>query len=80
MKIEIYKKRNWLGRMCFRWRLRGDNGRIVLPQEAFNSLQALEHNLSVAKRGLIEDNRIFCEGFGLHTSKDEKNEKQSLAF
>lgn len=57
MKIEIYKKRNWLGLTRYRWRLRGDNGRIVLPQEAFNSMQALEHNLAIAKRGLIEDNR-----------------------
>lgn len=70
MKIEIYKRRNWLGLMRFRWRLLGNNNKIVLPQEAFNSLQALEHNLSVAKRGLIEYNKVFGEGFDL-SAKDE---------
>ena len=67
MKIEIYKKTNWLGQVRYRWRLVGDNNRIVLPQEAFNSMQALEHNLMVAKRGLIEDDRSysgFPEGYG----------------
>jgi len=70
MKIEIYKRTNWLGRIRYRWRLLGNNNRIVLPQEAFNSLQALEHNLNVATRGLKENNRVFGEGFNLNAKDD----------
>jgi len=56
MGLNIKQKRNWFGKLEWKWNLTGKNNRVILPMsEGYNNHADMVHNIKLCHETLGEE-------------------------